>query len=381
METNTSIKYFPGFNALRFLAASLVIFHHIEQYKFWLDMPNNWGNALVDSIGHRSVSFFFVLSGFLITYLLLKEREMNGFIHIGKFYMRRALRIWPLYFGIVLLTLFVTPVIAGAVFNIPNYTTSVVLCLVLFLPNLLRVFMPNLVGGNQLWSVGVEEQFYFIWPVLVGFFSKRIIPFLLTFIGAKFLIHILLLAMSMHVYDQLILIKLNQVIRLYELFPVEQMAVGGLGAAFIYLKKAHILKVIYRPISLTVSAVLISYTSLNPLHFAFNSYIDAIMFCVIIMNVTHYKFIHRLLESRLFKYLGDISYGIYMWHTLIITVLLVVIVKFGLESWVDPILYVGSFIITVLVAHLSYQYFEKPFLRFKNYFSFERVRLTRVAKE
>src|SRR5688572_14220839 len=101
--------YFKNLNALRFFAATAVIFHHVEQYKFLSGYLNAWGNTAIDALGHKAVSFFFVLSGFLISYLLFEEDKRKGEINVKHFYVRRILRIWPLYFLIVSICLFVLP--------------------------------------------------------------------------------------------------------------------------------------------------------------------------------------------------------------------------------------------------------------------------------
>jgi peptidoglycan/LPS O-acetylase OafA/YrhL len=155
--------YFKNLNALRFIAATLVIFHHVEQYKLWAKLPNIFGHPTIDALGHKAVSFFFVLSGFLITYLLMVENTQTGKIDVRNFYIRRILRIWPLYYFIVLLCLFVLPNIFDlSVLGSQIYTKHfpiVTSLLLLVLPNVVRLFQPGIVGGNQLWSIGVEEQF------------------------------------------------------------------------------------------------------------------------------------------------------------------------------------------------------------------------------
>src|ERR1700741_1236659 len=94
--------YFPNLNGLRFIAAFLVIIHHIEQIKSILHLPNYLGRIpCISKIGKFGVVLFFVLSGFLITYLLLTEENTFKKISVRQFYMRRILRIWPLYFLIV----------------------------------------------------------------------------------------------------------------------------------------------------------------------------------------------------------------------------------------------------------------------------------------
>ncbi len=77
--------YFPGLNGLRFWAAFFVILHHVEQFKLWQGMPNLFRNNFFESIGHQGVSLFFVLSGFLITFLLLAEYEKTHHIAVKNF--------------------------------------------------------------------------------------------------------------------------------------------------------------------------------------------------------------------------------------------------------------------------------------------------------
>src|SRR5690606_41666502 len=101
--------YFKNLSALRFLAATAVVFHHVEQYKFWADIPNIWGNTTVDALGSKAVSFFFVLSGFLITYLLMAEKTKTGHISIKEFYVRRIPRMCPVHYLVGIACLFLVP--------------------------------------------------------------------------------------------------------------------------------------------------------------------------------------------------------------------------------------------------------------------------------
>jgi peptidoglycan/LPS O-acetylase OafA/YrhL len=105
-NSNTNV-YFPSLNGLRFIAAFMVFLLHFAK--------QNWGenfdynpedNFIYKSVlGDVGVTLFFVLSGFLITYLLLTEQARTSTINIGKFYLRRILRIWPLYFLMILITI------------------------------------------------------------------------------------------------------------------------------------------------------------------------------------------------------------------------------------------------------------------------------------
>lgn len=95
---------FPNLNAIRFIAAFFVIIHHTEQFKELFHINNVFNIPFVYAVGKLGVILFFTLSGFLITYLLLRERENRKKINIKNFYMRRVLRIWPLYYLIVVLS-------------------------------------------------------------------------------------------------------------------------------------------------------------------------------------------------------------------------------------------------------------------------------------
>lgn len=164
--------YFPNLNGIRFIAAFLVIIHHIEQIKNLFGLESKWTNPAINLIGPLGVILFFVLSGFLITYLLLvEEKEMKG-ISIKSFYIRRILRIWPLYYLIIVLSFFLIPQISFL--NLTGWSDHIyddfflkLVLFVFFLPNLALVLFPPVAYASQTWSVGVEEQFYLIWPILI----------------------------------------------------------------------------------------------------------------------------------------------------------------------------------------------------------------------
>src|SRR5260370_28291020 len=96
-----STVYFPGLNGLRFFAGMLVVISRVELMKDHQGYRSAAANLAVYELGRLAVTFFFVLSGFLITYLLLTENSSAGAIEIRKFYVRRMVRIWPLYYLMV----------------------------------------------------------------------------------------------------------------------------------------------------------------------------------------------------------------------------------------------------------------------------------------
>jgi peptidoglycan/LPS O-acetylase OafA/YrhL len=224
------------------------------------------------------------------------------------------------------------------------------------------------VGANQLWSVGIEEQFYLFWPVLILIFRKKVIQFLVIFILLKLAIHIgLMYTTSLHLFffDQQ---RWAQIEMLYRLFPVEQMAVGGLGAAFLFYDKSRMLTFIYHKLTLLFALVGLAVIVMLDLHGIYVTYVEAAIFAVLIMQLTHSTFAKKSLENRLFSRLGDMSFGIYMWHTTVVALLI-----YGLPSAFYQItgnwgLHILSFILSVITAHFSYRYIESPILKLKKYF-------------
>lgn len=386
--------YFPGLNGLRFFAAMAVVFTHVELMKrflvfgsHWIDMSVkiekyplqsvlrkdiSWLSPVIANAGPLGVVFFFVLSGFLITYLLFEEKKVLGDVSIKKFYVRRFLRIWPLYFLVLILGFFVLP--NFQYFEVPvqnkfmggHYWQNFWLYL-LFLPNLafsMFVAIPNV---GQLWSIGVEEQFYFIWPILMKKF-KNALKVILVFIGIVLAIKIaFILSTSGNTESWVAPAK-----KFLAMFKIECMALGGLAAYVLYFKKESWLKLIYHPISQIlafISIPLLIYLTPMALQDGVHL-IYGISFLVIILNVsTNPKSLVKL-QFKWLDYLGKISYGIYMYHLLaIVFVLHVVRINFNfpsdLNAWQNLTVYAMSSGLTILISALSYHFFESRFIRMK----------------
>lgn len=157
-----NIAYFKGLNALRFFAASLVVLHHTATIgkKDGLFDLCDWG---LFRNGANAVNFFFVLSGFLITFLLLKEHDQTGTISIKQFYLRRVRRIWPLYFLLIIIGTLLLPLAFGLVgidYQMP-YTLSQTWYYFLFFFPILVLFHYGHHFLEPLWSIGVRKCFTF----------------------------------------------------------------------------------------------------------------------------------------------------------------------------------------------------------------------------
>jgi peptidoglycan/LPS O-acetylase OafA/YrhL len=174
-QISFSKKYFENLDALRvFLALAVFGSHSMLGVTLNSVINQDFIQRIIKVItsGSLGVSFFFVLSGFLITYLMLEEKAKKQSFNIKNFYIRRILRIWPLYFAVVLFGFFVYPFIKTQIGYVDQNPYSLIHQL-LFISNFdnIRVHEQGLVGVAPMmigitWSVSIEEQFYLVWPIL-----------------------------------------------------------------------------------------------------------------------------------------------------------------------------------------------------------------------
>src|SRR6202012_2854435 len=123
MNESSDNNYLKGLDGLRFIGSFIVLFHHIESRKTLLELPSLRNTFASTGFGNSSMTLFFVLSGFLITYLLLNEKNKTKNISIKNFYIRRIFRIWPVYY--ILLLLGVSIFTYVKIFQLPNTLSSI----------------------------------------------------------------------------------------------------------------------------------------------------------------------------------------------------------------------------------------------------------------
>ena len=178
--------FFPNLDGLRFLCfLSVFLFHSFstnysninESTTYIFIKKTLFGN------GNLGVNFFFVLSGFLITFLLIKEKAFKGKINIVNFWIRRILRIWPLYFFCVFFGFVIFPLIKIFFGQVPNENANPIYY-IFFINNFdfINKGLPDASVLGVLWSVAIEEQFYFFWPILLAIIPNKYYPFLFSVI-------------------------------------------------------------------------------------------------------------------------------------------------------------------------------------------------------
>lgn len=361
--------YFPNLNGLRFIAALLVIIHHIEQFKSIIKLDNYlYKIPFVLIIGKIGVVLFFVLSGFLITYLLLAEENSFKTISVKKFYIRRILRIWPLYFLIIILAFLVLPHIS--IFTLPGFGKDVIYAELFLKLFLYVIFFPNLVLSllgmvpyvSHTWSIGTEEQYYLVWPVILKYFKKHRLLLMLIIIAAYLAVSQIL---SAHYPASLPYKKVF--VAFWAGFNIDCMAIGGIYAILLF-QKNRLLKILLNNYLVYATIILVIVLLVTGFIFPFLHYeLYSVLFGIVILNFAANDKMKISLENRLFNYLGNISYGLYMYHPVGIVLALRIGLAINLST--NWFFYPLSLIITICLAGLSYKYYESFFLKFKNTFA------------
>jgi peptidoglycan/LPS O-acetylase OafA/YrhL len=318
------------------------------------------------SYGDLGVNFFFVLSGFLITYLLMYEEALSEKYTIFNFWVRRILRIWPLYFGIVVYGFLIYAFLYS---RKSVYTeTAEIKYYLSFLPNfnIIHNGFPTNPALTVLWSVGVEEQFYFIWPLLL--LSKKFRPYsfpliILFSFWFRFVHHDSFFILKFHSFSVMndIAIGAGLAWTCFRLkLKQDTIRLSKIWIAFFYI--------------LGMSYVFLSPSPItNPLLMALRPFLISLFFCFILFEQVFLS--DRLCnfgQIKSFDKWGKYTYGLYCLHIIGILIAYNLSKLIHLEQnmlWVISGELLLSFGISMLFAFLSYTYLEKPFLRLKKRFS------------
>lgn len=362
------IIFLSGLNGIRTLAALGVMLGHANSsvgklnFSWSLFGRNQDGQVKEWVLKEHGVTMFFVLSGFLITYLLISEKSRTNTISIKSFYIRRMLRIWPLYYLYLFSVLFIL------YFTHTNINFSVLGFYMFFAANLPFIFDRMILNIEHLWSIGVEEQFYVFWP---WFFKKNSVEkvFKLIFVLGLFLAVFRILVWYYYPFTRLAIFSVVN--------RFDCMILGGLGAILYMNKNKLFLTIINNKISQFFALFVYFLMIINQFQF-FNSIIEiflvALATLVIIIGQIEKK--NRLVNfnNSIMDFLGKLSYGIYIIHPLIIyLVVSFVNLDFIKSDVLKPMLYVLIIVfLTLFLSFISYMYFEIPFLKLKNKFSIVR---------
>ncbi|RDC64108.1 acyltransferase family protein [Adhaeribacter pallidiroseus] len=353
---NKRYIHLTGLNGIRAIAAIAVVLSHINLELRIFNLPPV---KYLDLAGH-GVTMFFALSGFLITYLLMHEKQIDE-IDIKKFYLRRVLRIWPLYLLYLFVALFVS-----YQFNILQRLSLFPLAYYVFFTANIPFILGDVLPFNaHLWSIGVEEQFYLFWPWIIKKTNKNTLNVLIVFIFIYLLLKLLCRFIEYQWGNQYPYLA-TQVMRF------DCMAIGGVGALLFYKNNKTFKRIVYLKAVQILAWVVILLLAFNKFHVV--SIIDpeiiSVITVIIIVNVSNNPRTLIHLDYTIFNFLGKISYGIYVIHPLVIYLYAKILNIINIHSYIKFVLvYTGVLSFTIWLAYLSFTFFEKKFINLKDKFS------------
>ena len=360
----SKIVHFKGLNGIRAIAAVGVMLAHIFGDLGQLGLKKLPESLNIASLG---VTMFFTLSGFLITFLLLKEKTSSdkNQIDISNFYVRRILRIWPLYFFYIIICL-----ITYWVFSI-DYDKSMLFYYVFLLANVPLIIETTLPFIGHLWSVAVEEQFYLFWPWFSKIDTKKILIYTILLVLALIFIKDLSYILGNRYNYKIPLITLT-VTRFY------CMLIGCIVAILYFQKSIWIERLTNKYVS--IIAWLVMLLAIIDKFQISSALIDheimSIITVIIILNQITEKNRIINLDNWLLDFFGKISYGIYIYHPIIIFLTIKFFGKFKNDVFINySLVFSVIFGLTILVSYLSFHFFENRFIKMKDRFSSVKSRM------
>lgn len=371
--------YFQDLDLLRLLAALMIVALH--GYEGWCNQygfPGSFTTGDYKSLTFtgrladhfiRNMSFgvdlFFMISGFLITYLLFREKEQTGKIYLGKFYMRRILRIWPLYYLLVA----VGPLLVTWAKQVhePDYFSTA-----LFINNFSTIRTGLWTYPySHFWSICIEEHFYLVWPLVIALVTRKTA---VPVFSAVIALSILFRAYAFY----------NLAYPWMTLFAhtFSRMDILALGSLFGYLHYVNPKHISVPRIPLMLMYGLLVFLLVNDTLTAYENIFDATVkkfFYCIVAGIAMHRFVFRKdgktvsAKPGIFHYFGKISYGIYMYHNVIIMIIIQqFMIPYGNGNlYLYLLIYLSS---TLLVSVISYECIERPFLRLKSTFEIIHTR-------
>ena len=373
--------YLPELDALRFFAFFAVFIFHLPPAGF----PFFWSYGALGYLGISGVfgvDLFFTLSGYLLTRLLLREREQAGDINVKAFYVRRSLRIWPLYY-FVLIFVFLLSLLPASVTSAPPLIVDPFAPMHLRTYFFMALFLFNFNFANHastdrlplmfnLWTISLEEQFYLFWPWIVRYVPRRRLV----------VIPIVMIAIAVTARAISIPLKVDTLVWNNTFTRLDPIAVGILIALLPRLNPRPSLRLVLVLVGFASWFVAAYYCDLSlqvsTLKISVGYPMVALGSGAFLLAALGTKLNPSSILARCLIYLGKISYGLYVYSPIARTLALVFMLRVvsrmvttaGWAPWTAWSVYIlVAFVLNLALAAASYRWLEAPFLRLKERFA------------
>lgn len=349
--------YIPQFDGLRGIAILSVFIAHCERVQ---ELPH----ARFLQYGRVGVDLFFVLSGFLITGILVESKGSPGYFR--NFYARRALRIWPLYYAVLAIIFLLVP--NSLVFPEPSEAHNW-FYYTFYVQNLFPHYQTPAALGPT-WSLAIEEQFYLTWPFVIFLLDRRTLPkILVALVGISLTLRIICFEYGapMHFTHSFTLCRLDAI------------TLGCLAALF--LRSSRCTRVVWRrrslqAVGLAICGIVISRTLWHEQSTVISYTFLAIGFAgllgISVLADPAKSVAGRFLTARWLTYTGKISYGLYLIHMPLFVIWAAILHRFAIPLEHSSVGVVTSALVQITLAYiaasLSWRFFEGPILRLKSHF-------------
>ena len=361
-------SYDSGIDVVRFLAFFFVFLHHFVYRggNSIMAISNSfWNNPFANSVsffGSEGVTIFFCLSGYLLSRLLIKEFNETGKVSVRSFYIRRILRIWPLYFCYIVFCLAAAPFLGNQAVR-----REEILSLITFTYNWQQIYTGESRGMPAiLWSISVEEQIYLVLPLLILLFSRwgfKSLAFTLILMGL--ITRVFFYANNLPMYRN----------------TFSYMSTIGIGMLYsIYESKIKISYgqrrlIINLALGVLVAAYIVCFESIFSVGafkiVAFDFTAMAAVFLLIIFKGGESRSFGAALKP--FAFLGRRTYGMYIFHWPILGLLVSKNIFFSSVTGITFMGLVFAFLLVVSIASISYKFLEKPFLNLRMRYQYIKV--------
>lgn len=351
-DTFRRTRYFASLDALRFLAITMIVWHHT-----WSPASTSWIRVM--NRGFLGIDIFFLLSGFLIVTQLLREREATGDVALGKLFVRRALRLFPLYYGMLAVFLFaflfVIPqgnLAPGFFRNLPYYVT--------FTSN--WVVLTGFISAY--WTLSTQEQFYLAWPVMEKYAVRWVV-----------LASLVLLAVS-----QAVNFRLTRPVEValgldYDRLPILQATFAPIFFGVLLAHLLHDRNAFARswrwighpwmPLAALAGALAVSSLPLDSVagwpRLGYQLLLTLFLATTVVQPA---NVLSPFLRWPPVIRIGQLCYGIFLFH---------MVVSWAVDRASDRLghppawlLFPTVYLVTYFLAELSFRYFETPFLNLRN---------------